>query len=121
VTTTRVATTTEVESKLEELIARLSDDADAAGELGRSLPDRRVLSVRVTDLDAEWWTELAGGRMGDLRRGSPDHADITIRAGSDDLVSLIDGRGSLFSAYLAGRIRVEASFSDLLRLRKLAS
>jgi hypothetical protein len=34
-------------------------------------------------------------------------------------VDLIDGRGSLFSAYLSGRIRIDASMSDLLRLRKL--
>jgi predicted lipid carrier protein YhbT len=116
-----VATATEVEAKLEELIGRLAGDQCAAEELGRSLPDRRVLSVHVTDLDADWWTTLFGGRMAELHRGPVDDADIRVRAASDDLVSLIDGRGSLFSAYLAGRIRIEASFSDLLRLRRLAS
>jgi predicted lipid carrier protein YhbT len=116
-----VATATEVETKLEELIGRLAGDEGTAGELGRSLPDRRVLSVHVTDLEADWWTTLESGRMGRLRRGPPEDADIRVRARSDDLVSLIDGRGSLFSAYLAGRVRIEASFSDLLKLRRLAS
>ena len=120
-TATHVATATEVETKLEELIGRLAGDEGAAEELGRSLPDRRVLSVHVTDLDAEWWTTLNSGRMVELHRGPAEDADIRVRASSDDLISLIDGRGSLFSAYLAGRIRIEASFSDLLRLRRLAS
>jgi predicted lipid carrier protein YhbT len=116
-----VATATEVETKLQELIDRLAGDRGAADELGRSLPDRRVLSVHVTDLEADWWTTLEGGRMGRLHGGAVEEADIRVRARSDDLVSLIDGRGSLFSAYLAGRVRIEASFSDLLRLRRLAS
>jgi predicted lipid carrier protein YhbT len=99
----------------------LAGDEGAAEELGRSLPDRRVLAVNVPDLDADWWTTLSGGRMAELHRGPAVDADIRVRAASDDLISLIDGRGSLFSAYLAGRIRIEASFSDLLRLRRLAS
>lgn len=108
----------EVERKLEELIARLSSSDEAAGDLGRSLPERRILSLHVTDLDADWWTALEGGRMGRLHRGAAEGADIKMAAAAD-LVRLIDGQGSLFSAYVAGRVRIEASFSDLLRLRRL--
>lgn len=116
-----MATATEVEAKLKELAGRLTADDRAAEQLGRSLPDRKVLSVHVTDLDADWWTTLEGGRMGDVHRGEQDDADIRVRAESDDLVALVDGNQSLFSAYVAGRVRIEASFSDLLRLRRLAS
>ncbi|HEX5947992.1 MAG TPA: SCP2 sterol-binding domain-containing protein [Actinomycetota bacterium] len=112
-----MASTEEVERKLEELITRLG--SEAGQELGRSLPDRRALALHVGDLDVEWWTELEGGRLGPLRRGTFEAADIRITAHSDDLVELIDGEAALFSAYLAGRIRIEASFSDLLLLRRL--
>jgi predicted lipid carrier protein YhbT len=112
-----LASTEEVEHKLEELIARLGPQADR--ELGRSLPDRRALVLHVGDLDADWWAELEGGRVGPIRRGAPDDADIRITADSDDLVELVDGRATLFSAYLSGRVRIEASFSDLLQLRRL--
>jgi predicted lipid carrier protein YhbT len=115
-----VATVIEVETKLRDLIDRLAQDDGAADRLGRSLPERRVISVHVTDLDADWWTTLEGGRMGPLRDGPPGSDDIAIRARSDDLVSVIDGQGSLVSAYLAGRIRIRASLSDLRKLRRLA-
>jgi hypothetical protein len=111
----------QVEEKLRELIARLDASENGARALGDSLPDRHVLAVHVSDLAADYWTELAGGRMGRLRDGPRIDAHIRVTATSDDLVGLIEGRGSLFSAYLAGRVRIEASFIDLLRLRKLAS
>lgn len=112
-----MASTEEVERTLEELIARLG--SEAGRELGRSLPDRRTLALHVGDLDTEWWTEIEEGRPGPLHRGAPDGADIRITADSDDIVELVDGRASLFSAYLSGRVRIEASFSDLLHLRRL--
>ena len=58
--------------------------------------------------------------MGPLHKGAPDRADIRLEAGSDVLVEIVDGKRSLFSSYVAGRVKVEASFADLLRLRKLA-
>ena len=115
-----LASTDEVEQRLEELIVRLGSSEGTARELGRSLPERRVLSLHVTDLNSEWWTELQEGRMGSLHRGAPETPDISVTASSDDLVRLLDGEASLFSAYLSGRIRIEASFSDLLHLRRLA-
>jgi hypothetical protein len=111
----------QVEEKLRELIARLDASENGARALGESLPDSRVLALHVSDLGTDYWTELAGGRMGELHDGARDDADIRITAASDDLVGVIDGRGSLFSAYVAGRVRIDASFGDLLRLRKLVS
>ncbi|HYV01499.1 MAG TPA: SCP2 sterol-binding domain-containing protein [Actinomycetota bacterium] len=116
-----MATKRAVESKLRELIGRL----DAAGEdvhdsLAESLPDRRIIEVDVPDLETSFWTEMSGGRMGKLHPGAPPSADIRIRVDSDHLVSLIDGKRSLFSSYLGGQVKIEASFGDLLRLRKLA-
>jgi predicted DNA-binding ribbon-helix-helix protein len=109
----------EVQRRLEGLIARLDESDRGTRNLAEALPEARVLAVRVTDLEADFWTVLEDGRLGELREGEPDEAHIRIRAPSDTLVELIDGKGSLFSAYLAGAIRIDASVSDLLRLRKL--
>jgi predicted lipid carrier protein YhbT len=113
-----LASKEEVERRLRDLIARLGRSDDGARELGRALPERRILSLRVSDLGVDYWTELEGGHFGELQEGSRD-GDILVTASSDDLVDLVDGKGSLFSAYLSGRVRIDASVSDLLRLRKL--
>ncbi len=115
-----MATKREVEAKLRELIARLADADEAQGKLARTMPEDRVISVRVPDLDADYWTVMHDGRMDRLHRGAPDRADVKIRVDADDLVAIVDGKSSLFSAFVSGQVKIEASVSDLLRLRKLA-
>jgi hypothetical protein len=116
-----VATRRQVEQKLRELIRRL-DEADSGvhGSLSETLPESRVIEVTIPDLSEVYWTEMSGGRMHGLHRGAPESADIRVRVPSDHLVELIDGDTSLFSSFLGGQVQIEASFSDLMRLRKLA-
>jgi len=116
-----VATKPQVERKLRELMKRLEEsNSQVRSSLAGALPESRVIEVSVSDLGVSYWTELAGGTMGRLHEGVPRHHEIRIRVSSDDLVELVDGRRSLFSAYLSGLVKIDASFSDLLRLRKLA-
>lgn len=116
-----MATKREVERRLRELIRRL-DKADGSvhGSLADSLPEERVIEVEIPDLDAVYWTTLADGRMSTLRSGAPERSDIRVRVDSDHLVDLVDGQRSLFSSYLAGQVKIDASVADLLRLRRLA-
>jgi SCP-2 sterol transfer family len=116
-----VATKHQVERKLRELIKRLDEaEGGVRGSLAGALPDSRVIEVVLTDLETSYWTELNGGRMGRLHPGSPRDAEIRVHVNSDDLIALVDGRTPLFSAYLSGQVRISASWSDLLRLRRLA-
>ncbi len=116
-----MATKRQVERKLRELIERLdSADGDVRGSLAGALPDARTIEVIVPDLGLSYWTELTGGSMGPLNEGAPPSPEIRIHVASDVLVDLVEGDRSLFSSYLSGQVKIEASFSDLLRLRKLA-
>lgn len=116
-----MATKRQVESKLRELIDRLHQTQEGVTALSQALPERRVIEVHVADLDAVYWTELVDGRMGSVRRGPAKHGpDMRLEVESDDLIDIIDGRRSMFSSYVAGRMKVEASFADIMRLRKLA-
>ena len=115
-----MATTREVEAKLRDLIARLAGAEEAQASLARTLPEPRVVAVRVPDLDADYWTLMEAGRMEDIHRGAPEKADIKIRVDSDTLVAIVNGEASLFSAFVSGQVKIEAGISDLLRLRKLA-
>ena len=115
-----MATRKQVEGKLRELIRRL-DDAGPEGQrqLAKALTEPRVIQMDLPDLDASYWTELAKGRLGALHAGARDGADIRVTADSDDLIAMIDGNRNLFLSYLAGHIKVQASVSDLMALRKL--
>lgn len=116
-----MATKRQVEAKLRRLIKRLNGaDHEVRGSLAESLPDARIIELVIPDLGTSYWTELASGRMDGLHEGSPRQAEIRVRVPSDYLVELVDGKKSLFSGYLSGQVKIQASFSDLLRLRKLA-
>jgi hypothetical protein len=114
-----LASKEKVEERLTELIDRLGEDDEAARALGRSLPDPRTLSLHITDLDVWYRTELAEGRLSPLEESEPEDADIRITAKSDDLIGMIEGGVNLLAAVTSGRVRIKASFSDLLALRKL--
>ena len=115
-----MATKRQVEDKLRELIRRLATaDAGVHRSLRTAVPEPRVVEVVLRDLDATYWTKLSDGSFGTLRKGSPDHADITLTTTSDQLVELVDGRASLMSSYLSGRVKVDGSVGDLMRLRRL--
>ena len=114
-----MATRREVEAKLRELISRLDGAEEGVDALARALPQSRIIEVDITDLGQVYWSQLSGGRMGPLKKGRPEQSNIRIVADSDDLVDMVDGKRSLFSSYIGGRVKVEANLSDIMRLRKL--
>lgn len=114
-----MATKRQVEAKLQELIRRLDATDEGVDALAEALPEARVIEVVVPDLGESYWTELAGGHLGRLQEGRPDDADIRITANGDELVEMVDGKRSIFSSYLGGKVKVEANFADIMRLRKL--
>ncbi len=115
-----MATKRQVEGRLRKLIKRLEESERGTSSLAESIPEPRIIELVVPDVDAVYWTELAGGSMAALNKGSPQRSDVRIEVSSDDLVALVDGKASIFSSYLNGSIKVDASMSDLMRLRKLA-
>ena len=117
-----MASSSRVRSKLQEMIDRLGKaPADVRRDLARALPKPRRVQIEVTDLRKSYWTDLARGKMGPLQEGpAPERADITLRGSSDDLIAMVDGKANLLSMYLRGKVRIDASLSDLMALRKMA-
>lgn len=115
-----MASKEEVEERLGELIDRLGENEEAARAIDGSLTESRILTLHVTDLNARYWTELAGGRLSPLVEGEPEVAHIRLSVESDDLLGLLDGGGNVLNAFVSGRVHIKASFSDLLKLRRLA-
>ena len=112
-----MATKAEVERQLGVLMARLDgNEADVRS----AIPTRKVLRCLVPDLDAAWYSVVDQGHVSQPTEIPPNgRADITLQVGSDDLVDLVEGRTSFLSAFTSGRVKVDASLLDLLRLRSL--
>jgi predicted lipid carrier protein YhbT len=113
-----MATAEECRKALESLTGRLSemDPEDRAAHLVD-----RVLSCRVTDLGITFLTRLGpqgAGPVTEATEGQPA-AQVKFTTKSDDLVAIAEDPRSLARAWLTGRVKVEASIFDLLRLRKL--
>jgi hypothetical protein len=113
-----MASVEECRAALAKLAASMSSADD---ETKRNMLDRTV-SCHMSDLDVTFGRP-AGGQLVDITEhpGGPpaDKAQIGLAMTSDDLVTLTDGKLPFLSAWLSGRVKVDASFRDLLRLRTL--
>jgi hypothetical protein len=112
-----VANAQECEVAITALAGRLAGPGDQ-----RAAGLDRTVSVQVTDLDHTFRGHLHDGLLDDITSTpGTDGAGAAIRLvlTSDDLVALAAGELSLGSAWLSGRVKVHASFVDLLRLRAM--
>ena len=115
-----MASLQECEAALRELSARV---AAVDPELRRRHAVERTVSCRVPDLAVVFHVRLTDGSVVDLRcrdeQDTADQAQVRLAASSDDLVALVSGALPPPAAWATGRLTVEASVLDLLRLRAL--
>jgi predicted lipid carrier protein YhbT len=101
-------------------LTRLADRMAAnAARTSAKLDFDRTLSCRVPDLGAAFHGRLADGRILDVADGEDPKAKLKLTADSDDLVALVQGKLNVASAWASGRIKIDASVLDLMKLRKL--
>ncbi|WP_329115152.1 SCP2 sterol-binding domain-containing protein [Streptomyces sp. NBC_01465] len=114
-----MATTEECRSALDTLsdnMAQANSQVRSAAALDRSL------SCHITDLDVTFTGRLVDGRIEvrDTQHGPPrEKAEIRLAMKGDDLVAMVGGELNFAKAWGSGRVRLEAGFRDLLRLRTL--
>jgi hypothetical protein len=106
-----------------EAIAELAAGLGRAdGKVRRATALDRSLSCWITDLETTFTGRLSDGRITHLAEhpGRPAHrAQIRLSMHGDDLVALVAGELAFAHAWATGRVRFEAGFRDLLRLRSL--
>ncbi|QNE78182.1 sterol-binding protein [Streptomyces finlayi] len=104
-------------------LGRLSDNLTGAeGDVRSAAALDRSLSCHIRDLDVTFTGRLRGGRIvvHDTAEGPPrEKAEIRLAMSGDDLVALVDGELHFAKAWGSGRVRMEAGFRDLLKLRSL--
>ncbi|MCL2553063.1 MAG: SCP2 sterol-binding domain-containing protein [Actinomycetia bacterium] len=96
--------------------------AGAEGDAKSAVALDRSLSCRITDLDVTFVGRLAGGRIQDVVTvpGDPEEkAQIRLTMTGDDLLRMVGGELHFAKAWGSGRVKVQASLRDVLRLRSL--
>jgi hypothetical protein len=109
-----VATVEQCEAAMHKLAQRLkSPDGDEA----RGKMIDRSISCHLRDLDVTFGGQLRGGEIVDIRQTPTPDGQIKLTTTSDDLVALVDGQLNFAKAWAAGRLKIDASVFDLLKLR----
>ena len=79
----------------------------------------RTLCCRLRDLDVVFTGRIHDGLLSDVARADDASAQVRMTMSSDDLLKLVDGTLNMAAAWASGRVRIDASLLDLLRLRSI--
>lgn len=101
---------------LQDLVSRL---AEVDPDLRRKHAVARTLSCYIPDLDVTFFGTLTESGLDDITEEPRPEAQVRLTVDSDDLLALCRGELSFAAAWARGRVRVDASVLDLLRLRTL--
>ena len=112
-----MATLEECQEAVDGLVARLSEvDPDVR----RRYAVERTVSCKVSDLGVVFLASFADdGMISEVHTADEGRAQVALTVSSDDLIALIEGRLGLPTAWATGRLRIDASMLDLLKLRAL--
>ena len=112
-----MATAEECRKALESLLGRIAEMDPA--ERAANFPER-TMSCRVPDLGLLFATRAGPQGVEPVEEVAPDSrpAQVRFTANGDDLVSIAADPATFARAWLTGKLKVEANFFDLLRLRK---
>lgn len=99
-----------------DVAARL---AEVDPDLRRRHAVERTLSCHINDLDVTFSGLLSEDGLTEVTEEPRPEAQIRLSVTSDDLLALCQGDLAFASAWTRGRVRIDASVMDLLRLRTL--
>jgi hypothetical protein len=110
-------TAEECREALQKLVGRLAELSPSERE---DYFGNRSVSLTIPDLGVTYATRLGSGDDA-VRAAEPGEppADIRLTADSDEVISLSESPMNIARAWVAGRVKIEASMKDLFRLRKL--
>ena len=82
----------------------------------------RRLACRISDLGVTFYGRIHRRGLDPFKDVPPEDgrpAEVKLTLKSEDLVSMVNGELDMARALLGGRVKIDASLGDLLRLRKL--
>ena len=76
----------------------------------------RTVACRVPDIGVTWTAHLTDEGLVNISTAPDQKSQLRVTVASDDLIALTEGRLAVASAVATGKIRIQASPFDLLRL-----
>lgn len=104
---------------LEECREALTELTKDIAESGEKVDFDRSLSATITDLDTVLKGRFVGGAFTDVEQAADPAADVKLTLTSDDLVAMCRGELNVMKAMATGRLKLQASMGDMMKLRKL--
>lgn len=91
----------------------------ASPELQQKLAGKtRVILLKLDDA-GDWVFHVEDGKLATPIAGSHPKPDIVVQTTSRDLLAVFNGELKALQAYLTGRVKVRAPFSDILFAKSL--
>jgi putative sterol carrier protein len=78
----------------------------------------RVIQLAVPDAES-YWFHIVDGKLHDIQMGRHEKPDALVTVAKADLLALFNGEMKAMQAYLSGKVKVKAGFSDLLFAKSL--
>ncbi|MEO3788183.1 SCP2 sterol-binding domain-containing protein [Actinocorallia sp. B10E7] len=112
-----MATVEQCEAALADLVSRL-DEVDPGKWAQHAV--NRTISCHISDLGVSYASRLSKNGVAPFTpTGDPKSAQVRLTVSASDLIDLAADRLSPTKAWVSGRLKIEASVLDLLRLRKV--
>lgn len=112
-----MATLKQCRAIVDEMAAKYNATDAAARK--KHIPNRTV-ELTILDLDTSFRGRLVDGELVDvIETHAGPKPNVRLVMSSDDLVDLTNGTLKFAAAWASGRVRLDASLRDLLRLRGL--
>jgi putative sterol carrier protein len=88
-------------------------------ELQKKLAGKtRIIQLTVPDAES-YWFHIHEGKLKEVQPGAHPAPDAVVTASKRDLLAVFNGETKAMAAFLSGRVRVKASFSDMLFAKSL--
>ena len=78
----------------------------------------RIIQLSLTDGHG-YWFHIIDGKLAAVQHGAHANPDATVTVSKHDLLAVFNGELKAMQAYLTGRVRVKASFGDILFAKSL--
>ncbi|MEM3403046.1 MAG: SCP2 sterol-binding domain-containing protein [Nitrososphaeria archaeon] len=79
----------------------------------------KTILFTFTDLQASFCIEIENGVVKKLLEFSSERPDIIVSSDSNTFFDIVDNKLNPINAYSTGKLKVQGSFLDLLKLQKL--